>query len=133
MDPEPAPAPDLPDNLALRTALAAGDAPAAAAALVSGAVVLAMAGPADDDVLVLVETPGDGTGLLVFTGPEPWEAWARGPGRPRFAGAIRGSGLLASAQRQRADVVVVDLAGPSAVTMTLDQLRALTAPSAPSA
>lgn len=127
MNLEPPPPPDLPDNPGLRAALVAGDVPAAARALAGGAVVLAMLGPADDDALVLVETPSGGTALLVFTGPESWEAWAREPGRPRFAGAIQGSDLVATVQNQRADQVVVDLAGPFPVVMTLEQLRALTA------
>lgn len=123
----PPPAPDLPDNPALRAALVAGDVPAAAHALAGGAVVFAMLGPADDDALVLVEAPSGETGLLVFTGPEPWEAWARRPGNPSFAGAIEGSRLLAAAEAQRVDQVVVDLARPFSVVMTLEQLRALTA------
>lgn len=127
MNLETPPTPDLPDNPALRAALAAGDVPAAAHALAGGAVVLAMLGPADDDALVLVEAPSGETGLLVFTGPEPWEAWACEPGRPRFAGAIQGGDLVATAQNQRADQVVVDLAGPFPVVMTLEQLRAVAA------
>lgn len=124
---EPSPVPYLPDNPILRAALSAGDVEAAAGALAAGTVVLAMTGSGDHDPVVLVELSDGGRGLLIFTGPESWGSWVRRPEAPSFASAIEGSNLLATAEAQLVDQVVVDLDGPASVSMTLDQLRALVA------
>ena len=126
---ESEPSRDLPDNHGLRAALSAGDVMGAARALVAGTVVLASTGPADDDLSILAEVPG-GVGLLVFTGPESWGAWAREQEWRRWAQVIDGVSLLDAAQAQGVGCVVIDPVGPATVSMTLDQLRSLTTPGA---
>ena len=113
----------LPDNEALRTALAAGAAERVLEAILGGTLLVALT-PDDGrpGTPLAVMRAGDGTlTALAFSGPATLGTWggtdraAGGPGRA-MAALIRDQGLTAAA---------IDIAGPVAASLDHADLRAL--------
>jgi type III secretion system (T3SS) SseB-like protein len=113
----------LPDNAALRTALAAGAAERVLEAILGGTLIVALT-PDDGEpgTPLAVMRAGDGTlTALAFSGPGTLGMWggtdraAGGPGRA-MAALIRDQGLTAAA---------IDIAGPVAAALDHADLRAL--------
>ena len=67
---EPPEVPELPDSSMLRQVLEVGNLPLIVHFVVTGTVVVALAGPVTDDDAVVLMTSRHDTKMLVFTGPE---------------------------------------------------------------
>lgn len=111
------------DNSELRAALEEFDVDGAARALLEPGVLLARVevGPHDRRVMVATTSAGERT-LIAFTSAETGLGW----GQPELEVAlIRGPDLVEVLDEQGVPAVLLDPAGPNAVSLTVEQLRTM--------
>lgn len=111
------------DNTWLREALAAVNVENAGQALLEPGVLLARVevGPGDRRVMVATTSAGEKT-LVAFTSAETALAW----GEPELQVAlVRGPDLVEVLDEQGVSAVLVDPAGPTAVSFAVEQLSTM--------